>query len=228
MAHGVDGAAAREEYDEGGPMRLLDLQIRSGPFGDRYGENPDGLTLAKVQASPDGIDLGPMRPRLADVLDTESGRLVLAPPYITADLDRLEERLDRPRPDLLLVNRRHLRSNNSWLHNVPALMKGSNRCTLVMHPDDATRRGLAHGDQVTVSSEAGSIDIELEVDDGIMAGVVSTPHGWGHDRSGARLGVAATRPGVNTNVLSPGHRVDALSGNAMVNGFEVTVVPASS
>lgn len=227
MAHGVDGAAAREHYDEGGPMRLLDLQIRSGPFGDRYGENPDGLTLAKVQASPDGIDLGPMRPRLAEVLDTESGKLVLAPPYITADLARLEERLDRPRPELLLVNRRHLRSNNSWLHNVPALMKGGNRCTLVMHPDDAAQRGLTDGDLVSVTSEAGSIEIELEIDDGIMTGVVSTPHGWGHDRSGARLGVAATRPGVNTNALSPGHLVDALSGNAMVDGFEVTVAALS-
>ncbi len=227
MAHGVDGAAAREHYSEGGPLRLLDLQIRSGPFGDRYGENPDGLTLAKVQAAPDGVDLGPMRSRLADVLDTESGLMVLAPPYITDDLPRLEERLARPRPELVLVNRRHLRSNNSWLHNVPALAKGSNRCTLLMHPVDATRRGLTDGDLVRVSSESGTIDIPLEVDDGILPGVVSTPHGWGHDKETARLTVAAGQPGVNTNALSPGRLVDTPSGNAVVNGFEVTVLPAS-
>ncbi|RAY12412.1 molybdopterin dinucleotide-binding protein [Actinomadura craniellae] len=227
MAHGVDGAAARAHYTEGGPMRLLDLQIRSGPFGDRYGEDPDGLTLDKVRSRPDGIDLGPMRPRLRDVLDTESGRLVLAPPYITADLTRLEGRLDRPRPELVLVNRRHLRSNNSWLHNVPNLVKGTNRCTLLMHPEDAAGRGLADGDLVRVTSQSGSIEIPLEIDDGIMTGVVSTPHGWGHGKDGARLAVAATRPGVNTNTLSPGHLVDVLSGNAMVNGFEVTVTPAT-
>lgn len=226
MAHGVDGEAARTHYDEGGPMRLLDLQIRSGPFGDRYGEVPGGLTLAKVQASPEGIDLGPMRPRLGDVLDTASGKLVLAPPYITADLARLEERMDRARPDLVLINRRHLRSNNSWLHNVPQLVKGSNRCTLLMHPDDAARRGLVDGSLVTVTSATGSVEIELEVDADIMAGVVSTPHGWGHDRPGAQLGVASTTPGVNSNVLSPGHLVDVISGNAMVNGFEVSVVAA--
>lgn len=226
-AHGIDGGKARENYSSGGPLRLLDLQIRSGPFGDRYGENPDGLTLEKVMAAPDGIDLGPMRPRLAEVLDTESGLMVLAPPYITDDLARLEERLDRARPDLLLVNRRHLRSNNSWLHNVPALAKGSNRCTLLMHPTDAAHRGLTDGDLVMVSSESGSIEIPLEVDDGIMTGVVCTPHGWGHDKKGARLGVAAGQPGVNTNILSPGRLVDALSGNAMVNGFEVSVQPAS-
>ena len=127
------------------------------------------------------------------------------------------------RPELLLVNRRHLRSNNSWLHNVPTLVKGSNRCTLVMHPDDAASRGLSDGALVQVTSEAGSIEILLEVDDAIMRGVVSTPHGWGHDKSGSRLGVAATAPGVNTNALSPGHLVDAISGNAVVNGFEVTV-----
>lgn len=223
MAHGIDGAAARSHYAEGGPMRLLDLQIRSGPFGDRYGENPDGLTLAMIQASPNGIDLGPMVPRLADVLATASGQLVLAPPYITDDLARLEERLDRPRPELVLVNRRHLRSNNSWLHNVPELVKGTNRCTLLMHPDDAAARGLVDGALVTVTSESGSIEIPLEVDDGIMSGVVSTPHGWGHGKEGARLGVAATAAGVNTNALSPGRLVDVLSGNAMVNGFEVSV-----
>lgn len=223
MAHGIDGEAARRHYTEGGPLRLLDLQIRSGPFGDRYGENPDGLTLAKVREHPDGIDLGPMVPRLADVIDTESGRLVLAPPYITADLARLERRLGRPRPELVLVNRRHLRSNNSWLHNVPQLMKGSNRCTLLMHPADAAERGLADGDLVCVTSESGAIEIPLEIDDGIMTGVVCTPHGWGHGADGARLSVAGGAPGVNTNAISPGRLVDEISGNAMVNGFEVSV-----
>lgn len=227
MAHGVDGEAARQHYDEGGPLRLLDLQIRSGPFGDRYGEHPQGLTLAKVQEHPEGIDLGPMCSRLEEVLDTESGLLVLAPPYITDDLPRLEERLLRARPELVLVNRRHLRSNNSWLHNVAVLAKGTNRCTLVMNPADAARRNLADGELVRVSSESGTIEIPLEIDDGIMEGVVSTPHGWGHDKESARLTVAAGNPGVNTNALSPGRLVDVPSGNAAVNGFEVTVAAAA-
>jgi anaerobic selenocysteine-containing dehydrogenase len=226
MMQGLDGPTLREQYDEGGPERLLDFTLRTGPFGDRYGEDPDGLTLAKVKDQPHGVDLGPMVPRLGEVLATASGKLVLAPDYITGDLPRLAARLDRAPDDLVLTSRRHLRSNNSWMHNVPALMKGRDRCTLLMHPADAARCGVDDSGLARVTSARGSLEVAVEVTDDIKEGVVSLPHGWGHDRPGARLSVAGQHAGVNTNALSPGTFVDELSGNAAVNGIPVSVVPA--
>src|SRR5688572_16662411 len=223
--HGLDGPTLRERYDEAGPERLLDLTLRTGPFGDRYGEVPDGIDLETVKAAPHGIDLGPNVPRLAEVLQTPSGTVVLAPPYITADLPRLAARLDRPADDLVLISRRHLRSNNSWMHNVGVLVKGKERCTLLIHPSDAERCGVADGGLAKVASEAGSLVVPVEVTDALKPGVVSLPHGWGHDKAGTRLSVANEHPGVNTNVLSPGDFVDVLSGNAAVNGIPVTVSP---
>ncbi len=230
---GIDGAAVRAQYaadglyPEGGPERLLDLTLRSGPFGDRYGEVPDGLTLEKLKEQPHGVDLGPNRPgRLPEVLTVPGGKVVLAPDYITADLPRLAERLERPADDLVLVNRRHLRSNNSWMHNVRVLVKGKDRCTLQIHPSDADRYGLVDGGVATVASEAGSIEVPVELTADIRPGVVSLPHGWGHDRPGTRLSIAAEHAGVNSNILSPGTFVDVPSGNAAVNGIPVTVAPA--
>jgi anaerobic selenocysteine-containing dehydrogenase len=216
-------AASRPEP---GPRRILDLQIRSGPFGDRFGEDPDGLTLADFEASPHGIDRGPMVPRLDEVLRTKSGRVELAPPYLLADLDRLEARLARDEPPLVLVSRRHVRSNNSWMHNVPSLVSGRDRCTLLVHPDDAARLGVEDGKPARVASKAGEIVVPVEVSDEMMPGVVSLPHGWGHDLPGARLGVAARHAGVNSNLLNPGDLVDPLSGNQVVNGVPVEVAPA--
>ncbi|MBJ7355822.1 molybdopterin-dependent oxidoreductase, partial [Nocardioides sp.] len=190
MMQGLDGPSLREQYDEGGPERLLDLTLRTGPFGDRYGEAPGGLTLQQVKDSPHGVDLGPMVPRLAEVIATESGKVVLAPDYITDDLPRLAARLDRNEGGLVLTSRRHLRSNNSWMHNVPALMKGRDRCTLLMHPADAERCGVADTRLARVTSSRGSVEVPVELTDGIKQGVVSLPHGWGHDRPGARLAVA--------------------------------------
>jgi len=223
--HGIDGPTVRQGYDHGGPERLLDLTLRTGPFGDRYGEVPDGINLQKVKAAPHGLDLGPMVPHLADVLQTTGGKVVLAPPYITGDLPRLAERLDRPDEDLVLISRRHLRSNNSWMHNVKVLVKGKDRCTLLIHPDDAARFGVVDGEPTKVSSEAGSLVVPAELTDALKPGVVSLPHGWGHDRPGTQLSVANEHAGVNTNVLSPGGFVDVLSGNAAVNGIPVTVSP---
>jgi anaerobic selenocysteine-containing dehydrogenase len=222
---GLDGPTLRARYDHGGPERLVDFTLRTGPFGDRYGERPDGINLDLVKASPHGIDLGPMVPQLADVVQTPGGRIVLAPPYITADLPRLAARLDRPPEDLVLVSRRDLRSNNSWMHNVPVLVKGRNRCTLHVHPDDAERLRIVDGEPAIVRSVAGELEVPVEVTDSVMRGVVSLPHGWGHDKPGARLSVAREHAGVNTNVLSPGDFVDVISGNAAVNGIPVTVVP---
>ena len=224
---GVDATAALAQSPGAGPERMLDLQIRSGPFGDRYGEKPDGLTLQAFRDAPHGIDLGPMVPRVQEILDTPSGKIELAPPYITADVPRLAARLERARDGgLVLVSRRHLRSNNSWMHNVKVLVKGKDRCTLLIHPDDAARTGVADGALARVSSEAGTLEVPVEVSDEMMRGVVSLPHGWGHDKEGTRLSVAREHAGVNNNILAPGRLVDPLSNNAVVNGIPVEVVPA--
>jgi anaerobic selenocysteine-containing dehydrogenase len=227
MAKGIDPSAAMARYHRRGPERLLDLQIRTGPFGDRYGERPEGLTLDAFRERPHGIDMGPLVPRLDEVLTTPSGKIELAPTYITGDVGRLAARLERSDTGLVLVSRRHLRSNNSWLHNVERLVRGRERCTLLVHPDDAARAGVRDGERACVTSEAGSIDVTVQVSDEMMPGVVSLPHGWGHDKPGTRMSVARAHAGVNSNLLAPGNLVDKLSGNAVVNGFSVDVRPAS-
>jgi anaerobic selenocysteine-containing dehydrogenase len=209
-----------------GPERLLDFSLRIGPWGDRYGANPNGLTLAAVAREPNGIDRGPLEPRLDEMLRTPSGKLELAPAPITADLARLRERLARGSDGLVLVSRRHLRSNNSWMHNAPSLMTGKDRCTLLVHPDDARRLGLEHGKSARIESRAGSLVAPIEVSDEMLPGVVSLPHGWGHDKPGVGLSVATRRAGVCNNVLAPGDLVDVPSGNAVVNGVPVEVSPA--
>ena len=226
MAQGADPATVLPHYERRGPERLLDLQIRTGPFGDRYGAKPDGLTLQSFVERPHGIDLGPLVPRVREILATASGKIELAPPYITADVPRLRARLDRPAGGLLLVSRRHLRSNNSWMHNLDVLVRGRERCTLLVHPDDSRAAGLVDGGLARVTSSAGSVVVPVQVSDEMMPGTVSLPHGWGHDRPGTRLGIAQQHPGVNSNLLAPGHLVDPLSNNAVVNGIEVEVAPA--
>ena len=224
FTRGVDGAEVRKLYDAGGPERMLDLTLRTGPFGDQYGKNPGGLTLDLLKANPNGIDFGPMVPQLPDILGTPDKKIRLAPQYLLDDLPRLAARLERPAEPLVLVSRRHLRSNNTWLHNVPALMKGKDRCTLLIHPDDAARCGVADDDVVTVKSAAGEIKVPVEVTDAIKPGVVSMPHGWGHGKPGTRMAVANNSPGANTNVLSPPTFIDEPSGNGALNGIPVTII----
>ncbi len=221
---GVDGAEIRKIYEHGGPERMLDLTLRTGPFGDQYGKNPGGLTLDLLKANPNGVDFGPMVPQLPDILGTPDKKIRLAPQYLLDDLPRLAARLERPAEQLVLVSRRHLRSNNTWLHNVPALMKGKDRCTLLIHPDDAARCGVADDDVVTVKSAAGEIKVPVEVTDAIKPGVVSMPHGWGHGKPGTRMAVANSSPGANTNVLSPPTFIDEPSGNGALNGIPVTII----
>ncbi|MFD7402954.1 molybdopterin oxidoreductase family protein [Streptomyces sp. NPDC059866] len=206
-----------------GPERRLDMMLRLGPYGDGFGVRPDGLTLEKLLAHPHGIDLGPLRPRLPQPLKTVSGKVELLPQPIADDLPRLREAL-RERPEgLVLVGRRHLRSNNSWMHNVPALTGGTNRCTLHIHPEDAERLGVRDGAPVRVKGAGGEVTAPAEITDGVRRGVVSLPHGWGHDRPGTRLTHAATDPGVNVNQLLDGSLLDPLSGNAVLNGVPVEV-----
>jgi anaerobic selenocysteine-containing dehydrogenase len=228
FTQGLEGAAVRAHYEHGGPERVLDLTLRTGPFGDRYGENPDGLTLEKLKAHPNGINFGPMVPQLPDILGTADQKVRLAPQYLLDDLPRLAERIEREPDALVLVSRRHLRSNNSWLHNVAPLMRGRDRCTLLMHFVDAAERGIDDGATVTVTSSAGSLDVPVELTDAIKPGVVSMPHGWGHGKPGTRMTVANESPGVNTNVLSPPEFLDEPSGNGALNGIPVTVAASGA
>ncbi|MFF4727907.1 molybdopterin oxidoreductase family protein [Streptomyces mirabilis] len=206
---------------ESGPERRLDMMLRLGPYGEGFGARPDGLSLEKLLAHPHGIDLGPLRPRLPQPLKTRSGKIELLPAPIVDDLPRLRAAL-RERPTaIVLVGRRHLRSNNSWMHNVPALTGGTNRCTLHIHPEDAARLGLADGAAVRVKGAGGEVVAPAEVTDTVRRGVVSLPHGWGHDRPGTRMSHAALDPGVNVNQLLDGSLLDPLSGTAVLNGVPV-------
>ncbi|MBT3151818.1 molybdopterin-dependent oxidoreductase [Streptomyces sp. CHD11] len=213
---------------ENGPERRLDMMLRLGPYGDGFGADRDGLTLDRLLAHPHGIDLGPLRPRLPQPLKTRSGRVELLPEPIAADLPRLRAALDGRPGGLVLVGRRHLRSNNSWMHNVPALTGGSNRCTLHLHPEDAERLGVENGQPVRVKGAGGEVTAPAEVTDAVRPGVVSLPHGWGHDRPGTRLGHAAADPGVNVNQLLDGSLLDPLSGNAVLNGVPVELAPLTA
>nr|WP_203602762.1 molybdopterin-dependent oxidoreductase [Streptomyces coelicoflavus] len=212
---------------ENGPERRLDLMLRLGPYGDGFGARPDGLTLERLLAHPHGIDLGPLRPRLPQPLKTRSGKVELLPEPIAADLPRLRQALaEAGRPaGLVLVGRRHLRSNNSWMHNIPVLTGGSNRCTLHLHPEDAARLGVRDAQPVRVKGPGGAVTAPAEITDTVRPGVVSLPHGWGHDRPGTRQTHAAGAPGVNVNQLLDGSMLDPLSGNAVLNGVPVTLTP---
>jgi anaerobic selenocysteine-containing dehydrogenase len=229
-----------------GPERVLDFMLRTGPYGDAFAADGDGdgggdgdgdgdgdshglshgLSLTVLEANPHGIDFGPLEPRLPDVLRTPSGKVELAPPELAADCRRLAGALQpAPSGELLLVGRRNLRSNNSWMHNINVLVKGRAQCTLQVHPDDADRLGLVDGEAAIVASRVGRVRAPVELTDGIRPGVVSLPHGWGHDLDGMALAVAAAHAGANSNVLADHEAFDPLSGNAVFNGIPVTVAP---
>ncbi|MEY3439793.1 MAG: hypothetical protein RLZZ62_490 [Actinomycetota bacterium] len=212
-----------------GPDRILDFLLRSGPFGDGFGAAPDGLTLDKLIAAPHGIDFGALEPRLPEVLRTPSGKVELAPPQLIEDLSRLSHLLAEQVDDsqLTLVGRRHLRSNNSWMHNIEVLVKGKDRCTLQIHPSDASRLGIVGESKVRVTSRVGSVDAPLEITDSVRVGVVSLPHGWGHSMPGTNTRVATSRAGVNSNILTDEKEIDPLSGNSVLNGIPVSVTRIS-
>lgn len=207
-----------------GYERRLDMMLRLGPYGDAFGAKPDGLTLEKVKANPHGIDLGALQPRIPEVLRTPSGRIELAPEPIVADVARLKEALSRSAGGFLLIGRRHLRSNNSWMHNLPALSGGSNRCTLQIHPADAADLGLT--DVAIIKGPGGELLAPIEVTDVMRRGVVSLPHGWGHNRGGTGQQLASSHPGVNVNQLNDGTHLDRLSGTAVLNGIPVEIAAA--
>src|SRR5439155_3228948 len=183
------------------------------------------LSLARLRKDAHGVDLGPLEPRLPSLLQTPGKRIALAPQLFLDDVTRLEAALGAAATtngELLLIGRRNLRSNNSWMHNSQRLIKGPEACTLLMHPDDAKSRGLSDGDEVRVRSRVGEVAVPLAVSPDIAAGVVSLPHGWGHARAGVELRVAATRAGASINDLTDDQRLDRLSGNAGFSGVPVT------
>jgi anaerobic selenocysteine-containing dehydrogenase len=208
--------------------RMLDFLLRSGPYGDGFSEK-DGLSLSVLEAQPHGVDLGPLQPRVPEVLRTASGKIELAPAPIVSDVERLRTSLSTyagAAGQMLLIGRRDLRSNNSWMHNLHVLARGKERCTLHMHPADAERLGLADGDCASITARAGVIELPIEVTAAIMPGVISVPHGWGHNQPGAQMRVASEHAGVNANILSDETAVDPLSGNAILNGIPVAVTKA--
>ena len=210
-----------------GPERLLDLALRSGPHGDRFGLKPGGLTLERVMAAPGGIDLGELAPRIPELLRTPSGRIELAPAACLNDLPRAWAAAVNPRPAFSLIGRREVRSNNSWMHNLPVLAKGHERCTLLIHPDDAARLGVSDGQAVRIALDAERhVQAPAALSTAMRPGVVCLPHGWGHDLPGAQLRVAAERPGVNLNAVLDDAQRDPLSGNAVLNGVAVQLSAA--
>lgn len=198
------------------PRDALDQMLRA---------SPRELTLTEVEAHPHGLDLGPLTPSCPDRLRTSDKRINCAPPMLIADLDRLAGTLLAPPADSLrLIGRRHVRNNNSWLHNSRRLIKGPERCTLMIHPDDASARGLADGALAEVRSRVGSVRVVVELTENVMPGVVSLPHGFGHGRQGVHLAVARERPGVSINDLTDPLLIDPISGNAALNGVPVEVM----
>ena len=210
-----------------GPDRLLELELRRGPYGDGFGRKPEGLTLEKVKAERYGIDLGPHEPRIPEILRTPSGKIELAPADFIEDLKRVDDALNEPASDLVLIGRRDVRTNNSWMHNLPTLAKGPNRCRLLVHPADAARYGLGNGALAEISGNGVNLLVPVEISEDMMPGVVSLPHGWGHDQEGARLGLASRNPGVNVNALIPEGARDPLSGNSVLNGVAISLKAAA-
>ena len=226
--HDLDRDKIEAELEGLSPLqKQLDLKLRGGWQGDLFGKRPGGVSLRKLAEHEHGIDLGPMVERFPARLKTASGKFELASPHLVEDWARVRARFDQPQGEgLLLIGRRHLRSNNSWMHNVPSLVAGKSRCTLLMHPEDADARGLGSGSRTEIRSKAGALEVEVEVSDVMMPGVVSLPHGWGHGRPGSRMSVAADNAGVASNVLTDDRVIDTASGNGVLNGIPVEVAAA--
>src|SRR5262245_28813275 len=209
-----------------GPERIVDMLMRMGPYGDGFGRRPDGLSLDRVRQVPHGIDLGPLEPRLREVLNTASGVIELAPPTMLGDLPRLRARMADGTSGMVLIGPRDLRASNSFMHNLPVLGKGPARCTRQVWPRDGARLRRRAAGLARMTCRVGSPIAPVEVTDDLMPGVVCLPHGWCDDAEGVRLSVADAHPGVNTNILTDDRAYDEASGTAVLFGTAVTVEPA--
>ena len=207
------------------PDRIVDAALKSGPYGDHTDWQ---LSIDKLKDHPSGIDLGPLEPSCPERLQTPNQRIQLAIPEVLADIRRFEQDGDVGNDHYRLIGRRHVRDNNSWMHNHHRLMKGKTRCQLLMHPDDVAKEGWRSGMLVTIQSRVGAIDAELTASDEMMPGVVSLPHGYGHGLAGTRGEVASRHAGVSCNDITDDQFVDQLSGNAAVNGVSVWLSAAAA
>ncbi|MCB9267751.1 MAG: molybdopterin-dependent oxidoreductase, partial [Lewinellaceae bacterium] len=202
------------------PAQMLDYALRAGPHK---------LSLKQLAEATHGIDLGPLQPCLPGRLFTPDKKIALAPDIFVQDIGRLKadmEAWDNNSANgfpLELIGRRQLRSNNSWMHNSRRLVKGPERCTLLLHPQDAQKAGVEDGQEVLVVSKTGAIRIKAEISDEIMPGVVSIPHGWGHGLDGVQMEVARAHPGASINELTDHKRIDGLTGNAAFSGVPVRI-----
>jgi anaerobic selenocysteine-containing dehydrogenase len=207
-----------------GTARNLDFALQTGPYGAAFGANPGGLSLDVLLANPHGVDLGALEPKMPEMLRTPSGRIELSPEVFINDLKRLKESMNGVDLDqMLLVGRRDLKSNNSWMHNIKVLTKGSLSCTAQIHPTDAARIGAVTGTALRIASRVGEVQVPAEVTDSVRPGVVSLPHGWGHSVPGTKMSVAGEKAGVNSNILTDDQVLDPLSGNAVLSAIPVTV-----
>jgi anaerobic selenocysteine-containing dehydrogenase len=229
MGHPVVDQIARTAWKLGWSLpqeRILDFALRIGPYGDKF-FLPRGLSLKKVRAAPHGIDLGPMVPSAKERVRTPDGRVDLAPALLVAEVPRVETWVDRERTRrsdaLVLIGRRHLRTNNSWMHNARSLVKGPDRATLLVHVDDAARLKLTAGQEVRVTSRVGSVVARVAPTSDIMPGVVSLPHGYGHAAAKDTLKIAGATPGPNVNAITDDLYVEPLLGTAVLNGVPVTI-----
>lgn len=239
VKQGVQGAVERLGLDAG-----LDLMLRFGEYGTHAAlakkktsvgrrvmsvlrPDKEGLSIRKLEENPHGIDLGPLRPRFPEALATRSRKICLAPQMYVNDVIRASEKMaQRVSHEMQLIGRRHVRSNNSWMHNSNRLVKGKNRCTAMLHPDDAARLQIADGQMVSVTSRVGSIELPAEITATLMPGVVSVPHGFGHGRAGVKMATASKKaPGVSVNDITDEMFIDELTGMPVLNGVPVTVAP---
>jgi len=223
-------APAEKPYDENAtlnkmtPAEMVDFSLQNGPY------KSEKLSIEKLKQNPHGIDLGPLETSGRDALQTKSGLINIAPEFITADLERVDAFFTGQvvaSNQLSLIGRRDLRSNNSWMHNSHRLIKGKNRCVALIHPIDASQAGISTGDMVEVTSAVGSIKLPAEISEAVMPGVICIPHGWGHDLEGVELSVAKTAAGVSFNDLTSDYHLDQLTGNAVLNGLSVRLLPAA-
>ena len=228
ILNGIGAALAELSGEEYRPLPdpevLVDMAVKNGPYREP-GEHGPGLSVEVLKQHPHGIDLGPLQPNLPERLNTDNKQIICAPEPVLEDLPRVRADLFTGKTDdeLLLIGRRHVRSNNSWMHNSHRLVKGKSRCTLMMHPSDAEKRGLGDGSMVEVATEVGAVSIALELSEDVAPGVVCMPHGWGHNRPGIRMQTAEANAGVSYNDLVATDRVDPVSGNAALNAMPVRV-----
>lgn len=226
LASRCSAFAKRALMKQLGAQGLLALLLRVGPYGSRFNPFSRGLTLRQLKREVHGVDLGPLEPCLPQRLFTKSHRIQLAPDALINDVPRLKSKLIDSTPDvngLSLIGRRQLRSNNSWMHNSERLVKGKNPCVLLMHPSDASSHGITEQNRTAnLKSRAGSIEVEVSISDEVMPGVVSLPHGWGHDRPGVQLKTAGVHPGVSINDVTDDRETD-LGGGAILNGIPVRI-----